>query len=80
MSEWKPIKTFRGPDHRKVDIWLSVHASPRSFGMADAWRVIECWRKDGKWFHYHEGKEAEIVAEYITHWMPEPKPPKQLRR
>ncbi len=78
MSEWKPIKTFRGPDRREVDIWLSVHASPRSFGMADAWRVTEAWRTEGKWFHRHNGKEMELVGDYITHWMPMPKPPARL--
>lgn len=77
MSEWRPIKTFRRPDYREVDLWLSVHASPRSFGMGDAWRVVDCYRKGGKWFHRVDGKEMEIVADYITHWMPQPNPPRR---
>jgi Protein of unknown function (DUF551) len=80
MSEWRPTKTFRGPDYREFDIWLTVPASPRSFGMGDAWRVIEAYRKNGKWYHRHEGKEAEIVLDYITHWMPIPKPPSKRNR
>lgn len=79
MSEWKPIKTFRKPDRHEVDIWLTVPASPMSFGWADAWRVTEAWRRDGKWFHRHEGKEAEIVSHYVTHWMPIPEPPNTAR-
>jgi hypothetical protein len=74
-SPWKPIKTFRLPDRHEVDIWLQAPASPRSMGWADAWRVIEAYRINEKWFHRQDGKEMEIVTEYVTHWMPIPKPP-----
>lgn len=75
MSGWQPIATFDGPDYQEVDLWLQVHASPRSFGWSDAFRVVEAYRKDGKWVHRHEGKEKELYADYITHWMPMPAAP-----
>jgi len=76
-SPWKPIKSFNGPDFKEVDIWMQVYASPRSFGISDSFRVVEAYRKDGKWFHLHKGKEMELYADYITHWMPIPEPPKE---
>lgn len=75
-SAWRLIKTFRGADSERVDLWLSVPASPRSFGMADAWRVVECYRRDGKWYHIANSVEAELYSPYITHWMPIPKEPR----
>jgi hypothetical protein len=78
-SPWKPIRSFRGPDYRQVDLWLTVFASPLSFGWADAFRVVECWREDGKWMHIDVGEKKELNALYITHWMPMPKPPRGSR-
>jgi len=78
MSRWRPIKSFRGPTSRfgrKVDLWLSIYASPRSMGMADDFRVVDCWRKDGKWFHEFKGEETELFTDYVTHWLPIPRPP-----
>lgn len=74
MSEWQPIATAP-KDGIHVDVWFDVPASPRSFGMADAWREIDCWQRDGKWWHYFKGVEAELYAPYVTHWMPIPDPP-----
>jgi hypothetical protein len=74
MSQWQPIETAPR-DGTKVDVWLNVHASPRSFGMSDAWREIDCYFRDGAWFHIHECKEKELHAPYITHWMPIPDTP-----
>ena len=69
---WQPIKTFDGGDYHPVDLWLNVHASPRSFGMADAFRVIEAYKTDGKWC---DRAGQELYEPYITHWMPIPPPP-----
>ena len=75
-SAWRPISEFTGSDvWDKVDLWLSVAASPRSMGMSDEWRVVDCWRKDGKWWHYHEMKVMELESDYITHFMPRPQGP-----
>jgi len=57
---WRRISSFKLPDREKVNIWLTVSASPRSFGIGDAWEVPEAWRVKGKWFHIHNGKEMEI--------------------
>src|SRR5258708_38368127 len=76
MIEGKPIEIFGGMDILdRVDLWLNVPASPRSRGWADAVRVGEAYRKDGKWFHNDNGKETELYSPYITHWMPLPAPP-----
>jgi len=74
-TPWRQIDTFAGEDREKVDIWLHIYASPRSMGWHDGFRVIDAWRVDGKWFHYHEGREEELFLDYITHWMPIPAPP-----
>lgn len=42
-------------DRDQVDVWMSVHASPLSFGIADAFRVPDAWRRGGKWFHRYRG-------------------------
>lgn len=74
---WRPIKTYRGQDALwpVVDLWLSWGASALTMGMGDSFRVIDCWRNEGKWFHKHNGKDAELRTEYITHWMPRPSGP-----
>jgi hypothetical protein len=80
MNNWRPIQTAR--KHRvigimpKVDLWLQIPASPRSMGMADSFRVPDCWRHivSGKWVHDHRGEEKEICQEYITHWKPLTRP------
>ena len=78
---WKPIETAPNDtspynERAQVDLWMRVHASPRSFGMGDAFRVTNCWKEAGKWFHIHNSRPAELFSEYITHWMPTPEPPK----
>ena len=74
---WQPIRTFAGNDYTRVDLWLEVHASPRSFGMADSFRVTEAYRCDGNW-HDHLGEE--LYGPYITHWMPVPEAPLALTK
>lgn len=71
---WQPIETAP-KDGTEIDVWLDIHASPSSFGWADAFRETEVYYKDGKWFHRQNGKELELYAAYITHWMPIPEPP-----
>jgi len=75
MSEWRDIRSFDLPDNHAVDLWLNIYASPRSMGRADAFRVIDCWRDNGKWFHYDGGRQTELFSDYVTHWMPAPEPP-----
>jgi hypothetical protein len=78
-ERWRPIATFRGADRHEVDLWMQVYASPHSFGMSDAFRVVDAYRVEGKWFHRWQGKEQELYADYITHWMPKPKPPRAAK-
>lgn len=77
MSEWQPIGT--APEEvnswKPVDLWLEIHASPRSFGMSDSFRVTDCWKQGVKWVHKEGAETKELYQEYITHWMPLPKPP-----
>lgn len=83
MEQWKQIKTYRGrsyPGVGMVDLWMQWGAWPSTMGMADAFRVPDCWKKDGKWFHYNKGDVAELNIEYITHWMPTPKPPRAYKK
>jgi hypothetical protein len=79
-NPWRPIKSFRREtsqfnEAKQVDLWMQVHASPMSMGMSDAFRVTNCWRDKGEWFHYHEGKVKELARHYVTHWMPVPSAP-----
>lgn len=76
-NPWRPIKTYRGNEFRRVDLWVRIYQSPRSFGMSDAFRVTDAWRQDSKWFHSHEGHKTELNADYVTHWMPLPRPPRK---
>lgn len=54
---WRKVSSFRRPDCEKVNIWLTIHASPMSMGMGDSFEVPEAWRINGKWFHIHKGRE-----------------------
>lgn len=78
MNNWISIRKRVPEPGRRVDIWMEIYASPRSFGMGDSFRVIEAWRENGKWFHRHEGKVKELYNDYVTHWMPMPKAPKRI--
>lgn len=71
---WRPIETAP-KDGTRVDLWLSIHASPRSLGMADDFRVPEAWFRDGKWVHVYNYAITELHEPYITHWMPIAGPP-----
>lgn len=74
---WAPIAEYRD-EMGEVDLWLHIYASPRSYGMEDDFRVVECRRTDdGKWDHFHEGKRKELYSDYITHFRPLPTPPDQ---
>lgn len=84
MAEWQPIEMAPAEvyPHEPVDLWLSVHASPRSMGWADAFRVPDCWRQlvkgagfTGPWVHNDGSAERELYADYITHFMRAPAPP-----
>lgn len=66
---WKPIKSAPR-DGTLVDVWLEIHASPRSMGMGDSFGVPDAWFKDGKWVHTYRGKPTELDQSYITHWRP----------
>ena len=74
-NRWRPISEYTddgvvdGID--LFDLWLSVHASPLSMGMSDAWRQPDCFRSNGYW---HD-KEGALDEFYITHWMPVPSHP-----
>lgn len=65
-SGWRRLRSFKLPDRQKVNIWIDVVR----FGMSDAWEVPEAWRRGGKWFHVHNGREMEIRDDIITHWRP----------
>jgi hypothetical protein len=71
---WKSIKKFDRPDGERVDVWMYIYASPRSFGMSDAFKVERAWREKRKWFHLHNGEPTELYNNYITHWSPIPSP------
>ena len=74
---WKPISEFdttRSPSER-VDLWIDVPASLRSMGMSDTWRVVDAYYKDGKWWHFDQMKQRELVSEYVTHFMERPAGP-----
>lgn len=74
-SPWQPITTAPQEDYVEVDLWLDIPASPRSMGFTEAFRVIECYRKNGKWVHRHNYEEKALYPDYITHWMPIPEGP-----
>lgn len=66
---WEPIKS--APlDGTVVDVWLEIHASPRSMGMGDSFGVPDAWFADGRWVHTYRGKPTELDRSYITHWRP----------
>lgn len=78
---WRPIGTFRRRDRENVDLWLVIHPSPMSMGWGDSFRVPDAYRKDGRWFHMYGTPvpaETEIDMQYVTHWMPIPRPPRRL--
>lgn len=80
-NDWRSIE--RPPrntsEDNPVDLWIDVPASPLSMGMSDRWRIPDCWRVDGKWVHRHRNEIAELDANYLTHWIRPPKPPKRRR-
>jgi hypothetical protein len=72
-THWQPIESAP-KDGTRIDLWLHIYASPRSFGMSDSFRVTEAYWKNNAWFHDHNGREKELYRDYITHWMPLPEP------
>lgn len=75
-NKWIAVKDRLPADRVKVEAWIYIYASPRSFGIADADREPDCWRQDGKWVHNYKGAVTEIFSEYVTHWSPYPAPSK----
>lgn len=67
VGDWKPIKGAPR-DGTVIDLWLSVHASPRSMGMSDEFGVPDAWFEDGKWVHIYKGKPTELYTDYVTHY------------
>ncbi len=65
VNPWKPIETFNGNDSDMVDLWLHIWASPRSMGMSDSFRRIDCWKKNGHWVD----SDGPLYEPYITHWV-----------
>ena len=74
-TPWISVTDRLPEPNERVDVWMAVHASPRSMGLADDFRVPESWQRDGRWFHSHNFAEKELDASYITHWMPMPRSP-----
>ena len=81
-NDWRSAKILprNTSEDRPVDIWMHITPSPLSMGMGDSWRVVDCWVQDGKWVHRHKGEVAELNADYITHWMRQPKSPRFQKR
>lgn len=76
VKEWRPISEYEGEGPLdRVDLWLTVPASPRSMGISDAFRVTDAYLKDGGWYHFVDGKEMELYKPYVTHFMPRPDGP-----
>lgn len=74
---WQGIESAP-KDGTRVDLWLDIPASPRSFGWADSFRVTDAVWRDGHWFHPYKGKDERLETDYITHWQPLPAaPPKE---
>jgi hypothetical protein len=74
---WRDIKEFDGKEGLSpaFDLWMVVNAAPSTFGMSDAFRVVDCWFYEGKWVHIHRGAVAELNSKHITHFMPRPDGP-----
>jgi hypothetical protein len=73
-NKWIPVGKELPKDGVKVEAWIYIYASPRSFGMSSADREPNCWRRDGKWVHEYKGEVTEIFSDYVTHWSPYPAP------
>lgn len=67
-SKWISVDNQLPPDAKLVDLWMEIIPSIRSMGFADSFCVPVCWRRGGKWYHSYKGREAELDAEYVTHW------------
>jgi hypothetical protein len=77
MTAWQPIETAP-KDGTKIDLWFAANA-PDGGGIENGQRIHDCCyvmnnrRNDGNW----KDSDGEIIyAEYVTHWMPRPAPPK----
>lgn len=80
MGSWREIKTAPKATYTEVDLWLKIVASLQSFGIGDEFRVTDAYWKNGGWYHIYHGEEKQLRADFITHWMPIPKPPIFHRR
>lgn len=76
MTDWQPIETAPKDDFtEKVDLWLQIAASALSLGWSDSFRVVDAFRREGKWVHIQRGEFKEINSTLITHWALRPKGP-----
>lgn len=70
-APWKKIEGFKGDVGERVTLYLSIYASPMSFGWADAFAVADCWRdSDGRWVHLYNGSPTPLQSDYVTHFAP----------
>lgn len=75
---WTPVGESLPTDFEMVDIWVVIHPSQRSMGISDAFRSIDCFRDNGKWFHFYKGVKTEIDINVVTHWRIIPEGPTDL--
>lgn len=62
---WRKASNYKGADGALVNLWIQS-----SGFMSDEWEVPEAWRKNGRWFHVHNGREMEIHSHMVTHYRP----------
>ena len=55
-------------DGTKIDLFLGIPASPRSFGWADSFWVPHCWWDGKGWVHMHRGQPTALDPSYISGW------------
>jgi hypothetical protein len=75
-TQWLPIATHPHPDCdlTEVDLWMVIHPSAMSMGFGDAFRIVDCYRWEGKWVHRDRGEIKPLREECLTHWRPTSKP------
>ena len=69
-GKWNPIKSAPR-DGTLIDLWLVVHASPRSFGMGDEYGVPDAWFQDGAARHGSKSPARKFASAMIAK-IPEP--------
>lgn len=67
-GNWKKIESAPR-DGTHFDVFMTVWASPRSMGMADAFMIPDCWfDTTGKLVHIYRGEPTELAERYAQHW------------